>query len=145
MMPQEVRYYVEILADLGAQQMMYKTMADPDGLVEVCEDPDSDWTMIQNDEEDWVAEYKNAKTGWMIDAVCDYKRLIVTVTGGADGPWTFFFSIKNECEVVSSGALGDDGQRLLKACQRSVDSEAKRKRIADANPGVNHNLIRMMF
>ena len=147
LVPEDVKIYVKELAELGGEQMVFKSMADPDVLAAAAEDSYSGWTMVQWDEEDWIAEYKN-KADWCIHAQCEEKHLMVDVSHLGKSKWTFVFSKKNEGEVVSMQnveTLGEDGKALLAMCQKEVARVEKRRQFCHQNPAVNRNLINLFM
>ena len=70
------------VAELGAEQLVRKRMASCDILEDAAEDSDSGWTILQSDEEDWMALY------WYkpdVDPATD--DLVSKVRAASDDPW----------------------------------------------------------
>lgn len=142
MVPDKVLEHFTMLAELGAEQLVTRKMADPDIVGELCEDNDSGWSMEQCTAEDWMATYKDGTSGWILKCQCDYKHFWIFVKAPT---WSgnFLFSIKNE--TVELPCQNDECRMLHAVCEKTVSNEKTIVRILRENPNANVNVVRLMF
>lgn len=88
--PQEVVNAVALLAEIGAEQVVRKTMPRYDIVGELCELDDDEldtdesgrWVMMQDEEEDWVALYC-----YKAGASAEVNTIVSKIRGAEDPKW----------------------------------------------------------
>lgn len=155
--PRKVVDAVALLAELGAEQVVCKTVADRGLVEELCDDEFTEeerWIMLQDDEEDWTALYCykegaseiNAATpgAWFVRVQCDYKHYWVNVTAPATpAAVSYLFSIKNEEVMILDDTM--KSAELNATCEKYVKREHTIRRICREDPNANECMLRLLM
>lgn len=168
--PKTIVKELGMLAELGAIQVVRKSMADVDLVAELCDYPGAGWTMFHCDEEDWQALYYykprtdpdrddtlkkirglsdpwarlgliESSGAWTIQVHCDSKRYMVDVKSPDAKVVEYVFSIKNEDVVICKDTL--KSTELNATCQRHVQRQYEMQRIRRTDPHMNENILQL--
>jgi hypothetical protein len=160
------------VAELGADQVVTKRMADYDMIADAC---DIGWTMLQEDDEDWQAlywykegadpetdmllakvresendpwgrlEFIEALPGdnaWIIQVQCDSKRLTVDITSPHRQGVVHYVFSIKNDDVVISKDTLKSDV-LNTRCKKHVQRQYEMLRIRRTDPDINENILRL--
>jgi hypothetical protein len=169
--PKSIVKEVGMLAELGAIQVVRKSMANVDLVDELCDYPGAGWTMLYQHEEEWQALYwykprtdpDRNETLMKIRALSDpWARLGVIDECHSDGVWTIM--VQCDYKRFSVNVKSPDAQRveymfsiknedvviikdtlqseeLNVKCQRHVQRQHEMQRIRRVDPELNENIL----